>query len=244
MTKKLAKAMMLTFSLATLLCCWGAFAFSPSTVDTSFDVGTPIGFDNTVFSQIIQNDGKIILGWIFRTYQWVSANRIIRLNSDGFIDASFNIWSWFSDNSFAVYTLAVQSDDKILVGGYFTSYQWVAANRIIRLNSDGSRDTSFNADVPFSSSNDVIFKILIQSDGKILVGGRFSGYITRLNPNGSRDSSFNPGVGFNSIVYDLNTQSDGKILVGGQFVTYQWVAANRIIRLNSDASRDSSFDIW
>ena len=142
---------------------------------------------------------------------------------------------------------AVQSDGKILVAGNFGAYQWVAANYIIRLNADWSRDSSFNIGNGFDS---IVYSVRIQSDGKILVGGYFTTYqwvaankIIRLNTDGSRDSSFNIGNGFNNTVSSMAIQTDGKILVGGYFTTYQWVAVNRVIRLNADGSKDSSFDM-
>ncbi|MEY3470750.1 MAG: hypothetical protein RLZZ223_100, partial [Candidatus Parcubacteria bacterium] len=180
----------------------------------------------------------------FTSYQGVGANFIIRLNSDGSRDTSFNVGTGFNNT---VNTLTLQSDGKILVGGGFTSYQGVEANRIIRLNSDGSRDTSFNMGTGFSNYVDTL---ALQSDGKILVGGQFTSYqgvganyIIRLNSDGSRDTSFNMGTGFSNYVDTLALQSDGKILVGGWFTSYQGVGANYIIRLNSDGSRDTSFNL-
>jgi len=215
---------------------------SDGSIDTSFNIGT--GFNNDVNDIQIDSDDKILVGGDFTTYNGVTSNRIIRLNSDGSIDTSFNIGTGFSQT---VFILKMQLDGKILVGGNFTSYNGVTSNRIIRLNSDGSIDTSFNIGTGFS---DIVRALQIQSDGKILVGGNFTSYngvtsnrIIRLNSDGSIDTSFNIGTGFNDIVRALQIQSDGKILVGGNFATYNGVTSNRIIRLNSDGSRDTSFNI-
>jgi uncharacterized delta-60 repeat protein len=211
--------------------------------DHGFDTGT--GFDAYVYTVSVQTDGKILAGGDFTTYQGVSANRIIRLNIDGSRDTSFNIGTGF--NSSVVLTLAVQTDGKILAGGNFTTYQGVSANRIIRLNIDGSRDTSFNIGTGF---DDFVSTLAVQTDGKILVSGPLGNYqgestsaIIRLNVNGSRDTSFDLGTGFDASVSTLSVQSDGKILVGGGFSSYQGVSANKIIRLNIDGSRDTSFNI-
>jgi uncharacterized delta-60 repeat protein/prepilin-type N-terminal cleavage/methylation domain-containing protein len=215
--------------------------------DTTFNIGT--GFDNDVRTLTQQADGKILVGGGFGAYQGVAAIGIIRLNSDGSRDTTFNTVTSFGD----VYTLALQSDGKILVGGWFTIYNGVSANRIIRLNSDGSRDTTFNIGTGFNfygMSFGGVHSIRIQSDGKILAGGYFnayqgveSNYIIRLNSDGSRDTTFNIGTGFDTPADVLALQSDGKILVGGRFASYNGVSANRIIRLNSDGSRDTTFDI-
>ena len=115
-------------------------------------------------------------------------------------------------------------------------------------------DPNFDIGTGFTELNDVIRSIALQSDGKILVGGRFNNYdgttqnrITRLNPDGSRDTSFNIGTGFDDGGFDsvdsIALQSDGKLLVGGSFTSYNGVTQNRITRLNPDGSRDTSFDI-
>jgi uncharacterized delta-60 repeat protein len=215
---------------------------SDGTRDNSFNIVN--GFNNTVQTIQIQPDGKILLGGAFTTYQGVGANYIIRLNSDGTRDNSFNIVNGFNNT---VQTIQIQSDGKILVGGGFTSYQGVGANYIIRLNSDGTRDNTFNIGNGF---NNTVQTIQIQSDGKILVGGVFTSYggvaanrIIRLNSDGTRDNTFNIGTGFGGTVFSIQIQPDGKILLGGGFTSYQGVTANRIIRLNSDGTRDNTFDI-
>ena len=222
------------------------------TIDTSFVSGTytlttASGFNNVVYSIVIQSDGKIVVVGDFTNYKGTSANGIIRLNSNGSIDTSFVYGSGF-DNS--AQSIVIQSDGKILVMGFFTNYNGASANRIIRLNSNGSIDTSF---VYGSGFNNSVLATAIQSDGKILVGGSFGIYngtsvnkIIRLNSNGSVDTSFVTGTGFIGVggyadVRSIAIQSDGKILVGGIFVSYNGTSANRIIRLNSNGSVDTSF---
>ncbi|MEY3471260.1 MAG: hypothetical protein RLZZ223_610 [Candidatus Parcubacteria bacterium] len=210
------------------------FVLAAAAKDPAFDTGIPVGFNNPVNTLALQSDGKILVGGNFTSYQGVGANYIIRLNSDGSRDTSFNVGTGFNST---VNTLTLQSDGKILVGGWFTSYQGVGANNIIRLNSDGSRDNSFNIGSGFSGS---VSQIIVQSDGKVLVGGGFTSYqgvganyIIRLNSDGSRDTSFNIGTGFNSWVYSLSLQSDGKILVGGNFTIYQDQPAGYLIRVGN-----------
>jgi len=106
------------------------FAAQPWTIDTGFNIWS--AFDNVVRSLAIQNDGKILVGGHFTSYSGSSANRIIRLNADWTIDTGFNIWSAFNNVAFS---LAIQSDGKILVGGQFTSYNWISAPHLIRLYS-------------------------------------------------------------------------------------------------------------
>jgi uncharacterized delta-60 repeat protein len=214
--------------------------------DLIFPIGINFGtgFNLIVYSIKLQSDGKVLVGGTFSTYQGVTYNRIIRLNSDGSIDTSFNIGTGFNGG---VNIISIQSDGKVLVGGTFSTYQGVTYNRIIRLNIDGSVDTSFNVGTGFNGGVNIIS---IQSDGKILAGGNFTSYngttynrIIRLNIDGSVDSSFNIGTGFNNWARSIVIQSDNKILVGGDFSIYNGTTSNRIIRLNSDGSIDTSFNI-
>ena len=216
---------------------------SDGSVDTSFITGT--GFNGTVRETEIQSDGKILVGGSFTDYNGTPANCISRLNSNGSIDTSFVIGTGF-DSSGDVVSIKIQSDGKILVGGQFTSYNGTPASKIIRLNSDGSVDTSFVTGTGFD--NDVT-SISIQTDGKILVGGFFTdyngipaNYIIRLNSDGSVDTSFVYGTGFNNSVESLVVQSDGKILIGGYFGSYNSTSCNCVAVLNSDGSFDSNYN--
>ena len=210
--------------------------------DSTFNMGN--GFGSIVRAIAIQPDGKILVGGDFAIYQGFIRNRIVRLNTDGTIDLTFNIGTGFNSS---VLALAIQSDGKIVVGGSFTTYQGTTSNYIVRLNTNGSFDSTFNMGAGFTWN---VNTIAIQSDGKIIVGGQFTNYqgtnrnrIVRLNTDGSFDSTFNIGTGFNSSVLALAIQSDGKIVVGGSFTTYQGTTSNYIVRLNTNGSIDSAFNI-
>ena len=211
--------------------------------DSSFSKGN--GLSNLVNTITIQSDNKILAGGKFTTHNEVSQNYIIRYNSDGSKDSSFNIESGFNA---AVNTINQQTDGKIIVGGAFTKYKNENNYSLIRLNSDGSKDTSFN--IGTGGLNSTVNCTAIQPDEKIIVGGLFSLYqnvsqnrLIRLNSDGSKDTSFNIGTGFDGEVLSLTLQSDGKIIVGGKFKNYQGVSQNYLIRLNSDGSKDTTFNI-
>jgi uncharacterized delta-60 repeat protein len=214
---------------------------SDGSVDTSFVVGT--GLNDFVKTLVLQSDGKILVGGSFSVYDGNPYNNIIRLNSDGSIDTSFVIGTGFNID---VNTLELQSDGKILVGGNFNSYDGNSYNKFIRLNSDGSIDTSFVIGTGFDSR---VRSIKQQLDGKILVGGEFTSYdgnsynkFIRLNSDGSIDTSFVMGTGFiGTLINSIKQQLDGKILVGGSFTSYDGNSYNDLIRLNSDGSVDTSF---
>jgi uncharacterized delta-60 repeat protein len=222
---------------------------SDGTIDNTFNIGT--GFSDvgsTVLSIVLQPDGRILVGGTFTSYNGTTRNRIIRLNTDGTIDNTFNIGGGFSSN---VRKIVLQPDGNILIVGDFTSYNGTSRNRIIRLNSDGSIDITFFIGTGFSNIGNTIVSMVLQPDGKILVGGDFSSYdgtsrnrLIRLNSDGTIDGTFNIGTGFiNTIVRTIALQSDGKILVGGDFSSYNTTPSNRIIRLNSDGGVDNTFNI-
>ncbi|KAF2511345.1 T9SS type A sorting domain-containing protein [Flavobacterium foetidum] len=216
-------------------------------VDDSFKTEDGFGIANgySVYTITLQSNGKLIMGGDFNTFQGVRNDYLISLNVDGSRDSSFSKGNGLSN---LVNTIAIQSDNKILAGGKFTTHNEASQNYIIRYNSDGSKDSSFNIENGF---NGFVNTINQQTDGKVIVGGAFTKYknennyaLIRLNADGSKDSSFSTGTtGFNSTVNCTAIQPDGKILVGGLFNFYQNVSQNRLIRLNSDGTKDVSFNI-
>ncbi len=217
----------------------------PGTLDTSFNSGNSgldvNGYVNTIE---IQPDGKILVGGVFTTYNSSSFNNLVRLNADGTIDTSFSIGTGFDTD---IYSIAVQSDGKVIVGGAFTTYSGTSVNKIVRLNSNGTIDNTFTIGTGFDF---FVYTVAIQSDGKVLLGGDFTTYngttvgkIVRLNTNGTLDSTFVSGTGFDQDVYTIKTQSDGKIMVGGNMESYNGspLTNQYLVRLNSNGSLDTSF---
>ncbi|MBK7751647.1 MAG: T9SS type A sorting domain-containing protein [Flavobacteriales bacterium] len=222
---------------------------SSATLDPSFDIG--LGFDfpsdlnGAPTDLVIQPDGRVIVVGAFLWYDGLSpfvgtiCRGILRLDQFGGLDFSFEHGGDYNDPTDGFtgtpYTVALQTDGRILVGGDFTSYEGVARNRIIRLNADGTVDPTFD---PGTGFNDPVHALVIQPDGKILVGGDFTSFngatrerIARLNADGSLDATFQPCEGFNDRVTDLVLQPDGRLLACGLFTTYAGVARNRIARL-------------
>jgi uncharacterized delta-60 repeat protein/uncharacterized repeat protein (TIGR01451 family) len=213
---------------------------SDGSFDNTFSIGT--GFNNEVHAMICQADGKILVGGAFSAYNGTTKSQIVRLNNNGSIDNTFNTGTGFNN---PVYSLDVQSDGKILAGGYFTSFNGVTTNNLVRLNQDGSLDNSF---LIGTGANSNVASIVCQADGKILLGGGFtsfngtaSNFVVRLNSDGTIDSQFNTGYGANNAVISIALQTDGKILVSGLFNTFGNVQAIGVVRLNSDGTIDNSF---
>lgn len=215
------------------------------TLDASFNSG--IGFDFITDSLAVQSDNKIVVAGRFSSINGTARACVARLNTDGSLDTTFNPGSNLSDGT-VVYAVAVQSDGKVIVGGYFTS----PTNRggILRMNADGTLDTTFAVGTGFSSNPQ---SIAVQGDGKIVVAGLFTSfngtarnYIARLNANGSLDTTFNLGTGFDGNTYSVVVQGSGtneKIVVGGEFSNFNGTAQKGICRLNTDGTLDTSLAI-
>ncbi|MBO9582791.1 MAG: T9SS sorting signal type C domain-containing protein [Flavobacterium sp.] len=202
------------------------------------------GFDNTVRTLLLEKNGTLIVGGDYQSLNGTPASYLTRLNTDGSIDESFNTGTGFNGK---IYASCLQSDGKIIVGGNFTSYNGISAGRIIRLNEDGSYDSSFNTMV--AATTGIVYDIALQPDGKIIIVGSFTKYnaitvnrVARLLSNGTLDSTFLTGSGSTLNITHVKVLSDEKILLTGNFTTFNGIAANRIIRLNSNGTFDSGFN--
>ena len=98
-------------------------------------------------------------------------------DSDGTLDAAFTTATGAGFNN-SVFSVAVQADGKIVVGGAFTTLGGVTVNRIARLNADGTRDAAFttNTGTGFTGTGfpSYVGTVAVQADGKIVVGGQFT----------------------------------------------------------------------
>jgi uncharacterized delta-60 repeat protein len=152
----------------------------------------------------------------------------------------------------AVFTLATQNDGKILVGGLFSELDGHPRNCLARLSADGVLDEAFNPGLGGAQTIPVqiqpyVASVVLQGDGKILVGGWFTVVagqnrrcLARLNPDGTPDAGFNPEP--DQDVYALVLQPDGKILVGGSFTQLAGGRRPGLGRLNVDGSLDLDFN--
>ena len=229
----------------------GAMIDSTGAISSSFNIGTNnengAGFNSTVQSWVTQSDGKILAGGQFTFYSGSTGrNRIIRLNRNGTIDTTFNAGTGFN---LPVFDLRIQPDGKIIAIGSFTTYSGSSVSGITRLNTNGTRDTTFNVGTGLTSNVDGR-RCQIQPDGKIIVGGGFIAYsgstqnrITRINTDGTIDTTFNIGTGFGAVIEALILQPDGKIVATGTYTSYSGSTINRIVRINTDGTRDTTFNI-
>jgi uncharacterized delta-60 repeat protein len=196
---------------------------------------------------VVLPDGKIYVAGGFTALGPVPAVRLARLHPDGSPDTTFSAGA---DRTVRV--LAVQPDGKLLLGGSFAAVNNTPRTLLARLNPDGSLDPAFNpvfAGLNVSSGGADqarVDALVLQPDGKILVGGTFaqvSGQpragLARLLPDGTLDSTFTVGSGANSNVLCLALQPDGRILVGGSFNLFAGQIRNNLARLSATGALDS-----
>ena len=222
----------------------------------------PDRISGTVEAMALQPDGKIVVGGsIYGVGQTGGRDYIAglycRLNADGTRDYSFKCNPGATDPLAHVESIKVQPDGKILISGGFTNVDNAnpPIGRIARLNSDGTRDITFSPPVFDQSVHDMA----VQPDGKIVcvgdfrsVGGQPCQLICRLQPNGAIDFLFNPGNYFgDGGMYKVALENYGnsnanevKIVAVGSLRRYfSGNGSYGVIRLKSDGSVDSTFDM-
>ena len=189
----------------------------------------------------LQPDGRLLIGGAFTAVNGSgSRSRLARLFADGSPDTIF--FNSGSGVANTVWCLAVQTDNRIVIGGDFTSVNGTARTRVARLNSNGNVDATFT---PTNLINGSVLALAVQSDNKVVIGGSFAGgnfpsWNARLNADGTTDKAFSP-VPSGGEVNAIAIQTDGKILIAGAFTSINGTARNRIARLNTDGSLDSTF---
>lgn len=162
-------------------------------------------------------DGKLLIGADQSIYGGGSANglttfQVLRLNADGSVDPTFSA-DPVADNT--VHTFNVLADGRILVSGYFTHFAGTNRQGIVRLLSDGTLDSSFDA----GAIGRILGQPVVQPDNKILVvGDSLSGGVARLNLDGSRDAGFTPsGYSAIRVTRAVVLQANGNIVLAGRF---------------------------
>jgi uncharacterized delta-60 repeat protein len=210
-------------------------------LDTSFTISPAP--NQVVASLVALPDGNIVAGGNFTTPH----GRLMKLGPTGTVDPVFGqtVDGTGTAKGFnsTVLAVATQAGGKLLVGGQFTQFQdETLGSSLVRLNADGTLDAQFGTNLG-TAANSIVRAIRVQADGKILVGGNFTGGLKRLNPDGTVDTAFdaNLGSGFNSRINSIDLTSDNYIYASGNFTELDGSSAVRVARLNSDGTPDPTF---
>lgn len=168
---------------------------------------------------------------------------VVRLDREGQAVAGFRTGDTIRDAGGGV----LLSDGRLVLGAVFLS-GGTLVNGLVRLNEDGSLDSSFPAARYFEGTVQAAARIVArQSDGGLLIGGTFgkvSGVdrpgLFRLRPDGTLDTAF-AVLPVSSRVTTLAIAADGDIYIGGSFSLPGATTEVSLIRLNADGSRDVGF---
>ena len=236
---------------------------SDGSPDTTFGtngvVAVPVStFGSGCTALGLQSDGKIVLAG----YGWNGFDEdmvVVRLTAIGALDTAFNgtgkVMTHAGTRHNETFALAIQRDDKIIVGGYADTAQ--GRNfALLRYNGDGSLDAQFgtNGLVTTALGSSQINSLAIQADGKILAGGYLENgnywvvAVARYKTDGSIDTTFGGNGTVTTAAADWRSEakgmkvlSSGKILVSGYAGTVSTPTDFLLIQYNDDGSLDTSF---
>ncbi|WP_217604747.1 IPT/TIG domain-containing protein [Chitinophaga sp. GbtcB8] len=226
------------------------------------------GVSGVVTGLHLQQDGKMIVVGYFRyyvkpNYNLVSVtggdslhldstmvNFMARLHPDGTLDTSYNYdlvnHRGKEGANGAINKSLYLPDGKVLIVGNFTKYNGQPAQRIARINTDGSLDPTFKSN---EGANFQIFDVAQQPDGKFILSGLFSTYgglavpnIVRLTPDGSLDPSLQVGTGAEGWIFNISIMPQGQILLSGGFTAFNGVRRNNFVVLNPDGSLHTTYN--
>ncbi len=231
---------------ALLLFCSDGFCQDTSFQTKGFFISNN---PNLITTAAVQPDGKVIVSGDFSFVEEQPTTIVVRLLPNGSRDTSFD--STIGTNG-TIEKIIVQSDGKIIFGGVFSSYRQQSLNAgLVRINTNGSIDNSFVPYRPLYNYSGLT-AAAVQPDGKILLSGfgiNTNGAaktgIIRLNANGTIDNTFSMQGLIDDLgsILTIKVLHNGKIIVAGYFVTWNGVSHTGIIRLNSDGSIDSGFQL-
>jgi uncharacterized delta-60 repeat protein len=153
-------------------------------VDTNFVPSLGITNFSAAYALVVQPDGRVVVGGEFIAVNGEARTNLARLNADGALDSSFSAWQPGSTAE-TVLSLSLQTDGKILVGGWLYHVAGQPRGGVARVFPDGTLDPDY---IPGSGIINVSAQAL-QPDGKLVVGGSFfnmggqpRGRIARIEP--------------------------------------------------------------
>ncbi|MGB5013911.1 MAG: hypothetical protein WBO68_07745 [Pyrinomonadaceae bacterium] len=245
-------------TISILLLLYSASFALPGDLDTTFGVSGGYVVSDFLVAQVdeiandvaVQTDGKIVI--VGSRYAGINAldYLVARYNADGTLDTTFSgdgIFLLHNSNSDNLNAVAIQTDGKIVAVGQSNSSSEAYA---IRLNTNGTLDTTFSGDGLFEiTSAGIALSVALQTDGKIVIGSRgLSGesIIIRLTTTGGLDTTFDTD-GLVSLSpshfepYGLAIQSNGRIVVAGSSSIFAGGDISTV-RLLTTGALDPTFD--
>lgn len=197
----------------------------------------------TVSKVLRQANGKLLVGGNFREVNGQTATGLVRLSTDGTLDASFG--RPVIDGP--VEAMALQPDGKVVVAGLFSTAAGTYSPGLIRLTTTGAADATFqnpSLTPPVYSTRTVAVqpdgKILLSTSGGVTFGGRTAA-LHRFSATGAPDAAYGQAVGTISGVNDIVVLPDGRHYLAGTFSSFGGVPAEGLVRLLPSGSPDPTF---
>lgn len=221
---------------------------SDGTIDSSFNATV----DEAIYAIALQDDGKIVVAGDFSGINGTNRSLIARINPDGSLDNGFT--SPTSNSQSSISALGIQPNGRIIVGGAFGNgvLGANASNDLVRLNANGTVDTSFGVQGTTRPTGGAVEAICIQADGNIAVGGNFRDFpggssnnvqrIKLLTETGAIEPSFTQNIGANNVIRGLTSDGNGNLVVVGDFTSFGDVSSNGHVIINTTTDNSTGGD--
>lgn len=233
---------------------WGAFTSYNSIIashiiklrpDGSIDYGfsTGIGFNDVVLCVKEYTDGSLYVGGLFTSFNGQPAKNICKLTKFGAIDSTFASPTTFEGY---VQCITIESTGKIYIGGNFTNYNGTSVTHFLRLNANGSIDTTLT---PPSIGGDIVSDILCVSADYIAIVGDFyvwnsvaCGNMFAIHANGAKITGFNVSPGADARINCIAVADSTHLYVGGDFSSINSVDSSKFARINLSGAITTDVD--
>ena len=201
--------------------------------------------NGAIWALAVLPNNQVIIAGDFSSIGTVPRSHIARYNANGSLDLTFDPGANAPNDT--IWSLALQPDGKVVIGGQFTALGSQSLSGLARLNTNGTADATFDGNLG-SGVDGTVYAIALQGGTNIVIGGEFQNVgiaqrtrIARLNSDGTVDNTFNSGIGADDTVYNISAQSDGSMYVGGLFTSYNGTHRLGLTRLYVDGSVDTTF---
>ena len=213
---------------------------SNGSVDDTFNIGSSA--DGNIHDLATDSKGRIVVVGDFSSFNGDLYSNIVRINSDGTTDKSFELDSGVDG---AINAVEIDLNGDIILGGDFSKVRGQDIKGVVKITEKGNVVSGWST----GGFNDSVRDIDLHPNGNILVGGFFTKHndykisrVAMLGAQGDLLKSFNPNEGADNPVYAVSFQTDGKILVGGSFYTFAKMIRPGIVRLNLDGTIDPTIN--
>lgn len=198
-------------------------------------------FNRRVNQVLVLGNDKILIAGNFTSYNNVNRRGIARLQSNGSLDTGFDPGTGIvigGSIESEIHALAQQTDNKILIGGYFFEYNGVSVRNIARLEPDGTLDLSFDAGT--GAGGNRVYAVFVQPDQRIVLAGDFFDFngsgannMVRITSEGAYDKSMMtyPYHGLSGPLYTMSLQADSNFVIGGKFSFYNEIDCGNVARI-------------